>query len=229
MDETRVRGLHHIELRDDKGEVTKAALEIKFKRISVLPPIGKQKHYPALDLTVIHASERGAPKGRKPIEWKLITDLPVRKRSDAIERINWYAMRWKIEVFHKILKSGCKAEDAKLRTAERLANLLAVFCILSWRVLWLTTLNRTAPDASPKMASTDIEIGLLDQLVNDAGNRRCRPGTLAFYLTKLARLGGYLARASDPPPGIIVIWRGLSRLTDIEMGAEIGASCFVGN
>jgi hypothetical protein len=229
MDETRVRGLHHIELRDDKGEVTKAALEIKFKRISVLPPIGKQKHYPALDLTVIHASERGAPKGRKPIEWKLITDLPVRKRSDAIERINWYAMRWKIEVFHKILKSGCKAEDAKLRTAERLANLLAVFCILSWRVLWLTTLNRTAPDASPKIALTDIEIGLLDQLVNDAGNRRCRPGTLAFYLTKLARLGGYLARASDPPPGIIVIWRGLSRLTDIEMGAEIGATCFVGN
>jgi hypothetical protein len=215
MDETRVRGLHHIELRDDKGEVTKAALEIKFKRISVLPPIGKQKHYPALDLTVIHASERGAPKGRKPIEWKLITDLPVRKRSDAIERINWYAMRWKIEVFHKILKSGCKAEDAKLRTAERLANLLAVFCILSWRVLWLTTLNRTAPDASPKMALTDIEIALLDQLVTDAGNRRCRPGTLAFYLTKLARLGGYLARASDPPPGIIVIWRGLSRLTDI--------------
>jgi hypothetical protein len=68
MDETRVRGLHHIELRDDKGEVTKAALEVKFKRISVLPPIGKQKHYPALDLTVIHASERGAPKGRKPIE-----------------------------------------------------------------------------------------------------------------------------------------------------------------
>jgi hypothetical protein len=106
---------------------------------------------------------------------------------------------------------------------------LAVFCILSWRVLWLTTLNRTAPDASPKMALTDIEIALLDQLVTDAGNRRCRPGTLAFYLTKLARLGGYLARASDPPPGIIVIWRGLSRLTDIEMGAEIGASCFVGN
>lgn len=229
MAETRVKGLHRIEVRDDKGEVIKVALEIKFKRISVLPPIGKQKHYPALNLTVIHASERSTPKGRKPIEWKLITDLPVRKRSDVIEKINWYAMRWKIEVFHKILKSGCKAEDARLRTAERLANLLAVFCILSWRILWLTMLNRTDPDASPRMALTGTEIALLDQLVGDAGNRRCHPGTLAFYLTKLARLGGYLARAGDPPPGIVVIWRGLSRLTDIELGAEIGANRFVGN
>jgi hypothetical protein len=79
------------------------------------------------------------------------------------------------------------------------------------------------------MALTDTEIALLDQLVQDAGSRRCRPATLAFYLTKLARLGGYLARAGDPPPGIVIIWRGLSRLTDIELGAEIGATGFVGN
>ncbi|WP_247394880.1 IS4 family transposase [Bradyrhizobium sp. 35] len=229
MEETSVKGVHYIDVRDDKGEMTKAALEIKLKRIAVLPPIGKQNRYLALDLTVIHASERGAPKGRKPIEWKLITDLPVRGRSEAIEKINWYAMRWKIEMFHKILKSGCRAEDSKLRTAERLANLMAVFCILSWRVLWLTMLNRTAPDASPKMALTDTEIALLDELISDVGNRRCRPGTLAFYLTKLARLGGYLARAADPPPGNVVIWRGLSRLTDIELGAEIGAAGNVGN
>jgi Transposase DNA-binding len=229
MDETGVKGLHYIDVRNDKGEMTKAALEIKFKRIAVLPPIGKQKHYPALDLTIIHATERGTPKGRKPIEWKLITDLTVRTRSDAIEKINWYAMRWKIEVFHKILKSGCKAEDSKLRTAERLANLMAVFCILSWRVLWLTMLNRIAPEASPKLALTDTEIAMLDRLISGASHRRCRPGTLAFYLTKLARLGGYLARAGDPPPGNVVIWRGLSRLTDIELGAEIVAAGNVGN
>jgi hypothetical protein len=80
----------------------------------VLPPVGKQKRYPPLDLAVIHASERGTPRGRKPIEWKLITDLPVRSGSEAVEKINWYAMRWKIESFHKILKSGCKAEEIKV-------------------------------------------------------------------------------------------------------------------
>jgi hypothetical protein len=221
MEDVAVKGLHRIEVRDEKGDTRTISLEIRAKRIHVLPPIGKQKRYPALDLTIIHATERGAPKGRKPIEWKLITDLPAGTRAAAIEKINWYAMRWKIEVFHKILKSGCKAEDSKLRTADRLANLMAVFCILSWRVFWMTMMNRTAPEADPTIALTSNEIALLDRLVVDAGNRRCRPGTLSFYLTKLARLGGYLARAGDAPPGNMIMWRGLTRLTDIEIGSEI--------
>jgi len=98
MDAATLKGLHRIEVRTDNGEMMKVVLEIKFKRITVQPPIGKQKRYPALDLTVIHATERGAPKGRKPIIWKLLTDLPVRGRADAIEKINWYAMRWKIDI-----------------------------------------------------------------------------------------------------------------------------------
>lgn len=228
MDEVVVKGLHQIETRDDEGNVCAAVLEIKYRRLHVLPPIGKHKRYPALDLTVIHAQERSTPKGRKPIEWKLITDLPVRSRKDAIEKLHWYALRWKIEVFHKILKSGCKAEELKLRTAGRLANLISVFCILSWRVFWLTMLNRSAPNAPPQLALTDREIRLLDHLVKDVGKTLPREKTLSKYLTKLARLGGYLARASDPPPGNTVMWRGLSRLTDIELGAEIGVN-FVGN
>jgi hypothetical protein len=101
-------------------------------------------------------------------------------------------------------------------------------CILSWRVFWMTILNRTVPDASPQLALTGGEIRLLDHLVNDIGKAKPRGKTLSHYLTKLARLGGYLARASDPPPGDTVMWRGLSRLTDIEIGAEIGTK-FVGN
>ena len=229
MEEIAIKGLHRVQVRDQNGEMTAVTLELKCKRIHVQPPIGKQKRYPALDLTVIHATERDAPKGRKPIDWKLMTDLPARTRAEVIEKIDWYALRWKIEVFHKILKSGCKAEDSKLRTADRLANLMAVYCILSWRVFWLTMLNRAAPDAAPTTALTASEISLLDQLVVDAGSRRCRPGTLSYYLTKLARLGGYLARSNDPPPGNTVIWRGLSRLTDIEIGTEIGAAGNVGN
>jgi hypothetical protein len=200
MDEVAIKGLHRVEVRNENGDPISVTLEIRTKRVHVLPPIGKQNRYPALNLTVIHATERGAPKGRKPIEWKLITDLPARTRSEAVEKIDWYAMRWKIEVFHKILKSGRRAEESKLRTADRLANLMAVFCILSWRVFWLTMLNRTAPNAATATALASTEIGLLDQLVADAGNRRCRSGTLSFYLIKLARLGGYLARSSDPPP-----------------------------
>ena len=226
MDEVPGQGEHWIEVRDDKGKSSRAHLTIKYQRLHVLPPLAKQKRCPALELTVICADERGTPENRQPIHWRLITDLPVTCVDEAIEKIGWYALRWKIELFHKILKSGCRAEDAKLRSAERLVNLLALFCILAWRVFWLTMLNRTAPTASPRLVFTPLEIRLLDQLVKDKASSPAP--TLSHYLTKIARLGGYLARTKDPPPGNTVMWRGLSRLTDIELGASLGMR-LVGN
>jgi hypothetical protein len=97
-------------------------------------------------------------------------------------------MRWKIEVFHKILKSGCRAEESRLTTAQRLTNLIAVFCVLSWRVFWMTMLNQSMTDAPPTVALTEVEIVLLDKLVKDRNSRRRK--TLGYYLIKIARLGG---------------------------------------
>jgi transposase-like protein/DDE family transposase len=222
MAEARVRGLHRVELRGAAGEATRAVLEIRARRVHVLPPIGKQRRYPALDLTVLHVTERNPPRGRKPVEWKLLTGLPVRSRKEAVEKVRWYATRWKIETFHKILKSGCRAEESRLRSAERIANLLALFCIIAWRILWLSLAHRADPEAAPRTALTDREITLLDRLPPGAGGGGEAQGrTLATYVRKLARLGGHLGRARDPPPGIIVLWRGLSRLADIELGVEI--------
>ena len=112
--------------------------------------------------------------------------------------------------------SGCRAEDARLRSAERLVKLIAVFCILAWRVFWTTMVGRAAPGADPRLAVTAAEIALLDRLVPDraAGGR-----TLSAYVVKVARLGGYLARSRDPPPGNLVMWRGFARLADIALGA----------
>src|SRR5436305_959835 len=110
-------------------------------------------------------------------------------------------------------------------TARRLNNLISLFCILSWRVFWMTMLNRCAPDAPPTLALTATEIGVLDRLNDEP---KARQKTLSHYLIKIARLGGYLARASDPPPGNTVMWRGLTRLTDIKLGAALsypGHSC----
>ncbi|WP_222945939.1 IS4 family transposase, partial [Paraburkholderia podalyriae] len=200
MAEVRVKGLHRIEFCDAKGRPHQACLEIRYRRLTVWPPVAKQRHYPALRLTVIHATERGEPAGRERIEWKLLTDLPVNSRAGAIEKIDWYAMRWKIETFHKNLKSGCKAEESQLRTASRLTNLIAIFCILAWRVFWLTEINRSAPQAPPEVALTATEVTLLDQLVRDTA-RTAQAPPLSRSLIKLAQLGGYLARANDPPPG----------------------------
>ncbi len=223
MADVRVQGLHRIEFRDAQGQPCEATLEISYRQIGVLPPIGKQKLYPPLELTVLHAQERDAPTGRVPLHWKLITNLPVRSKAEAVQKIDWYAMRWKIETFHKILKSGCRAEDSRLRTADRLTNLIAIYCILSWRIFWVTMLNRSDPRASPSEVFTDAEIAVLDRLSPKTSAPEFVPRMLSHYATQLAKLGGYLARKGDPPPGNTVMWRGLTRLTDIVLGMELAA------
>ena len=136
-------------------------------------------------------------------------------------------MRWKIETFHKILKSGCKAEESRLRTAARLANLIAVFCILSWRIFWLTMMNRALPDAPP---SWHLQRWKFIYWIGWQKDKKSsvRRTSVSAYLLQVAQLGGYLARAGDSPPGNKVIWKGLSRLTDIQIGFLIGAK-LVGN
>jgi len=93
MAEVRVQGLHRIQVRDNKGNPSEALLEIRYCRIRVLPPIGKSKQYAELMLTVIHAQERGAPTGREKVDWKLITNLSVTSRKEAVEKLRWYSLR----------------------------------------------------------------------------------------------------------------------------------------
>jgi hypothetical protein len=186
----KVKAIRRVEVRAAKGAVSEAAVRVKYHRLRVHPPIGKQMKYPPLMLTVIHAREASAPPGREKIDWKLITNLPVRSRKDAVEKLAWYAMRW--------------------------------------RIFWMTMLNRVAPGASPLVALTRLETHLVDKLIPGNPAKRRREATLSCYLTKIARLGGYLARTKDPPPGNTVMWRGLSRLTDIELGFFMGAQ-LVGN
>jgi len=225
MEEQRVKGVHRIEVRDNKGRPSTAVLEIKYEKIKICPPIGKERRYANLELTIIHATERGTPKDRERIEWKLVTNLPVTCKADAIQMLEWYTLRWTIETFHKVLKSGCRAEDSKLRTAERLANLIAMMCILAWRVLWLTMVNRTSPELPATLVFTEIEMKLLAHLVptKDGVTQK----TVGRFLTLLARLGGYLNRKRDAPPGNMVLWRGMARLTDIYLGYCLGQD--VGN
>lgn len=218
------RGVHRVVVRDQHGRSSTATLQVRFRQMRVLPPIGKQKRYQPLLLTVIHARETTCPKDRKRIDWKLLTNLRVENLREATQKLDWYAMRWKIETFHKILKSGCRAEGAKLRTAERLTNLMAIYCILSWRIFWLCMLNRAAPHAPASLVFTDDEQRLLDHLLPPSSPVPSRL-PVAHYLVAVAKLGGYLARRRDPPPGNMVLWRGFARLTDIHLGFSLAQTC----
>lgn len=225
MNMVEVKGAHNITIKNTDGNLIDIGLEIKYAKITVLPPVGpKRKKYEALALTVIHAVEKEMPANRERIVWKLITNLQVTSAKEAIEKLDWYALRWRIETFHKILKSGCRAESLKLRTAERLSNIIAIFCIVSWRIFWMTMIGRLSPDINPEVALTKEEIQLIDALNDkkkDKTTGNIKTKTLSYYLTKIAILGGYMNRTSDPTPGNIIMWRGLSRLTDIRLGFSI--------
>lgn len=93
MRRIKVKAIHRVEVRDARGTVSQATVRVKYHRLRVYPPIGKQKGYPPLMLTVIYAQEAPKPKRREKIDWKLITNLSVRCRKDAVEKLAWYAMR----------------------------------------------------------------------------------------------------------------------------------------
>jgi hypothetical protein len=219
MAEVQSSGTHEVRFRDAQGQYHRAVLSVRHATITVRPPIGKQRKYPHQDLQIIHAEELDPPVGRAPVIWKLITNLPVATHSDAVHKLEWYALRWKIETFFRTLKTGCRIEELRLATADRLANCIALCCVVAWRVSWLTMLSREAPEAPPAAIFTDAERRMLE--LATPGRKRQEPRNLDFYVRAVARLGGYLDRASDAPPGTTVIWRGFSRLADLVEGARI--------
>lgn len=213
------QGRHRIFLRHGEEGVREIILNVRWKTLTLHPPIGKAKQYPDLQLTALIATEE-CPDNDTRVEWKLLTDLPVTNLAEATEKLEWYSHRWKIETFHKVMKSGCQAERSRLGSAERLTNLLCCYCILSWRIFWLTMLSREMPTAPAEIAFSDTELKILDAMVKDTAQIMSSP-PLEKYTIKLAQLGGYTGNKNKYPPGNIVIWRGLRRLNEIQIGWEI--------
>lgn len=223
IDTSPIRGRHTITMRDAKtNQKSKVNLRIRHQRMTLLAPRDKRKANGPVEVTVIHARESGRPNGRDPLSWRLVTDLPVTTMQQAIEKLDWYATRWKIETYFNVLKSGCKIESSRLQTAQRLANLVALCSVVAWRTFWLTMTSRHRPEAPAKDVFTPMEIKILNNLVK-RGKISREPGcrqTVRKYVRILARLGGFLARKDDGEPGNKTLWRGLSRLTDIHLGYE---------
>jgi hypothetical protein len=167
----------------------------------------------------IHAREIDPIAGREALEWRLITDVPVETLEDAVRMLRWYALRWRIETVHKTLQSNRRVEDSGLQTAERLTRLAAVCCVASWRMFWLTMVHRRCPEAPATTALTAQEVEILGLLAKRKG--RPPPKSIHQALIEIARLGGYLARRLDKPPGNTLLWRGWNRFQDLVLAAEL--------
>lgn len=218
MAEVQSSGTHEVRFRDAQGKDHCAVVSVRHASMTVRPPIGKQRKYRHQDLQIIRAEELDPPEGRVPVFWKLIMNLPVTPHADAVHKLEWHALRWKIETFFRTLKTGCRIEGLSLATADRLANRIALCCVVAWRVSWLTMLSREVPKASPAAVLTDAERQLLERRTPESKQKL--PRNLDFHVRSIARPGGCLGRSSDAPPGTTVIWRGLSRLADLVEGAH---------
>ncbi|MBF0423787.1 MAG: IS4 family transposase [Magnetococcales bacterium] len=188
-------------------------------RVVSVPVSPPKKGLPVLTVTAILAREEHPPKGTKPVQWILITNLTVATLEEAKEKLDWYLCRWQIEVFFKILKSGCKVEELQLEKIDRIENALAFYQIIAWRILYLTMLGRECPELPCNLVFEDQEWQAV-YIVTTRERPPEIPPSLGKIIRMVAGYGGFLNRKSDGFPGSQTIWIGLQRCRDFVLGVE---------
>jgi hypothetical protein len=199
-----------------------ATLTVRYVPVSIQPPQHRRgKGLPAVDVWAVLAREEAAPAGSEPVEWLLLSTLPVASFTSACERVQWYTCRWLIEVYHKVLKSGCRVEERQFDELGTIKLYLAIDCVVAWRVLFLTMLGRELPDLPCTAIFEAHEWQALYCFTKRVATPPRETPTLSQAIKWLARLGGHQARKGDGPPGVIVLWRGLQRLHDISTAWQL--------
>jgi len=189
-----------------------ATVQIRYARVDLKAP-QRKRHLPPVNLWVVCSRELHPPDKVDPIDWMLLTTVPVDHLEHACERLAWYARRWEIEVYHRTLKSGCQIQNRQLGNAKRLQACLAIDLVVAWRVFYITKLAREKPDAPCSVCfEPDQWKALLVRCKGDP-TPTVEP-TLRQAVRMIAALGGFLGRKSDGEPGTQTTWRGLQRLDE---------------
>jgi len=194
-----------------------ARLSVRFAQVTLEAPQGRKKLGP-LEVYAVLAREEDAPARETPLEWLLLSTLPVHTFAQAAQRLSWYSVRWAIEVFHRTLKSGCRIEDRQLENARRLENCLAIDMVVAWRILYLRHLSRVDPDAPCTLYFAQHEYEALYAVTQRGKPLPQKPITIRQATHLVAMLGGFLGRKGDGEPGAETLWRGLQRLDAICIG-----------
>jgi len=203
-------GRYELRLRARPGIAARTAvLELRSARVALRPPWRPGGRGEPLEVNVVEAREVEAPAGVEPIRWVLLTSLPVATFADARRVVALYAKRWLIEEYHKALKTGVGAERTELATAARIQSLLGILAVVAVRLLQLKYAATARPDepVDPSVFGSEALTILAARYGVPEGGWTNRAVTVA-----VARLGGYLARRNDGPPGWLTIWRGWQEL-----------------
>ena len=209
--------------RSGERSARTATLEFRAAAITFFAP-GDPEHKgaPPLSMWALLAQETSpVPEGEEPVDWLLLTTMPIPDFTCAQQLLLWYTYRWRIERFHYTLKSGCQTEKLQLETRERIERAVAVYAVVAWRLQMLTYLSRTVPDAPCTTVLCTSEWQALFCRIHKTANPPTTPPDLKTAVRWIARLEGFLGRRHDGDPGVKVLWRGFRALYEVTVMWEI--------
>lgn len=198
-----------------KSEVIK--INFNWQKVNLKSPERPRVKLPCLEETVVHAW--GETANGEKIEWFLYTDLEVNSLEDAVKIVQYYNLRWTIEIYHKVLKTGLKAENLQLETAHAIFAAISIMGIVGLRVLDLKERLRMNPEAPAKESGLDeLELKVLGKYL------KRELTTVRSVALAIGRLGGHQNRKSDGMPGVLSLWWGMSRFLGIMEGVRLATS-----
>jgi hypothetical protein len=193
---------------------------VRSRRVCLKPPKRTGCKLLPVEVNVVLCSETKPPKGEKALQWLLLTSVEMKTAERALEVVQWYLCRWQIEVFFKILKSGCEIEELQFESFTRTANCLALYLIVAWRILYVTMLGRHCPELRSDDIFDEREWKSVYAMTQRKKPPPKAPG-LNEMIKMIASLGGHLGRKHDGAPGPHVMWIGMQRMHDFALAWEV--------
>jgi len=190
-----------------------AEVVVRAACVALRPPWRSDRQLPPVTVNVVLVSEVDPPPDDEPVEWLLLTSLPIDTAEQVRQIIQYYCVRWMIEIFFRVLKSGCRVEERLFEYMDRLLTCLALYVIVAWRTLYVCRLGRSCPDISCEAVFEPAEWKSVWKVVHREDPPR-QPPTLGVFVRLVAQLGGYVNRKRAAPPGPQTIWIGLQRMHD---------------
>jgi hypothetical protein len=190
-----------------------AEVAVRAGRVTLRPPWRADHQLPPVSVNAVLVSEVNPPEGDEPVEWLLLTSLPVDDVEQVRRVIQDYCVRWMIEVFFRVLKSGCRVEERRFEYMDRLLNCLAAYLVVAWRTLYVCRLGRSCPEISCEAVFEPAEWKSVWKVVRRE-DPPAQPPALGVFIRLVAQLGGYVNRKRTDPPGPQTIWIGLQRMHD---------------
>ena len=133
--------------------------ELALRHLTIqLPAPSYYRDKEPIEIQLIHAVEENPPQGTKAVEWFLLTTITIDSAKDIEKCLRWYTLRWRIEDWHRVLKSGCKIDDLAHETAERLRRAIGINLVIAWRIMLMTLLGRETPDLPAEILFSDVEL-----------------------------------------------------------------------